>query len=207
MKKMADIMSLPAAGDVTCRLSGNNKGTVRLEVANGAGVASLRTLCEDDVTEAYVAGLNDAKVNRFLVGVRAQLQSLETVRSYVAANWHSDTDLLLGIFMDGGLRGTVRVHEISQDQGHAYLGAVLFDKAYWRRGIGHACLAMVKQFCFENLDLKLLTAGIYKSNTASQKAFGYAGFSYVPERDRDDPYDTIQFWEAPDMRTSPDLKG
>jgi RimJ/RimL family protein N-acetyltransferase len=186
-------MSSPAVRSASAAWPAGDKAGICLMLGEGA---YLRPLRPDDVTLAYVAGLNDPAVNRFLVGVRVAPQTAATVRAYVESNWRSETDLLLGLFADATLRGTVRVHDVSWQDGHGYMGIVIFDRAYWGRGLGAQALNAVRDFCFRTLGVTSLTAGIYASNKASQKSFERAGFEYQPDGDRPDPYDRILFWQA-----------
>ena len=59
------------------------KPALRLDIRDGA---HLRPLLAADVTEAYVDGLNDPEVHRYMEAPRKQRQTLDGVRAYVAAN-------------------------------------------------------------------------------------------------------------------------
>lgn len=61
----------------------------------------LRPLVPEDVHEAYIQGLNDPDVNRYLVTVRQQVQTAETVQAFVRANRDDPDAVLFGIWIYG----------------------------------------------------------------------------------------------------------
>ena len=169
----------------TSLLSLNAKLSIRLEVEGGA---ILRPLQEQDVGDAYVDGLNDPQVSQSLVGPRKQRQTLESVRAYVGLNWRDDRSVLFGIYIDGALRGTVRLYHID-DAGQAVMGIALFDTRYWGRGWGSRCIRRVADYAIGELSLRRIVAGSYERNTAAIRSFAKAGFRRTPERDYADEYD------------------
>lgn len=150
--------------------------------------ALLRPLREQDVTRAYVDGLNDPRVSRYLVGPRLKTQTLATVCAYVKQAWLSERDVLFGAIIDGGLRGTVRLYEID-DKLQAVMGIALFDTAYWGKGWGSRCIRRVAEYGTHELGLRRIVAGSYQANAGAIKSFAKAGFVRTPERDYDDGYD------------------
>lgn len=152
------------------------------------GDAFLRPLREPDVTQAYVDGLNNPEVSKFLVGPRLQKQTLDTVRDYVRQAWYGDRDILFGVMIDGALRGTVRIYQID-DQLQAVMGIALFDKAYWGKGWGSRCIRRVAEFATKDLGLRRIVAGSYQANVGAIRSFAKAGFVRTPDRDYNDDYD------------------
>lgn len=152
------------------------------------GNAFLRPLREQDVTQAYVDGLNAPEVSRFLVGPRLQKQTFDSVRAYVRQSWHGDRDVLFGVMIDGALRGTVRLYQID-DRLQAVMGIALFDTAYWGKGWGSRCIRLVAEFATKSLDLRRIVAGSYQANTGAIRSFAKAGFIRTPDRDYNDDYD------------------
>jgi RimJ/RimL family protein N-acetyltransferase len=152
------------------------KGHVRLAVAANC---ELRPIVDGDVTDAYVAGLNDPVVTKHLVSVR-EPQTRDMVVAYVAANAADDTCVLFGIFIDGALRGTVRLHGIDRVRCCATLGILIFDTGYWRQGWGARAIAAVVEFGATSLGIRMFEAGMYDDNVASQRAFAAAGFHPDP---------------------------
>ena len=177
-------------------LAPNTKSSIQLRVEAGA---ILRPLQVEDVTDAYVDGLNDPRVSQNLVGPRLHRQTLESVRAYVGRNWRNDRSVLFGVYIDGALRGTVRLYDID-DAGRAVMGIALFDTAYWGQGWGSRCIRRVAEYGTRELGLRRIVAGSYERNLAAIRSFAKAGFRRTPERDYADDYDrwiTCAFTDAP----------
>ena len=143
----------------------------RIELGDGA---FLRVLVEDDVTQAYVDGLNDPQVNRFLIGPRSRRQTFDTVRAFVAENAEDDGAVLYGLYVDGALRGTVRVHGLVPGL-EAAIGIALFDRSIWGRGWARRCIAAVTDAALA-AGAAAVVAGVYADNEGSRRAFAGAGY-------------------------------
>ena len=179
----------------TTLLAPSAKSSIQLRVEGGA---VLRPLQEQDVSDGYVIGLNDPRVSQTLVGPRRQRQTLESVRAYVGLNWRDDRSILFGVYIDGALRGTVRLYHID-DAGQAVMGIALFDAGYWGRGWGSRCIRRVAEYGIHELGLRRIVAGSYERNIGGIRSFAKAGFKRTPERDFADDYDrwiTCAFTEA-----------
>jgi len=179
----------------TTLLAPSAKSSIQLRVEGGA---VLRPLQEQDVSDGYVIGLNDPRVSQTLVGARRQRQTLESVRAYVGLNWRDDRSVLFGIYIDGALRGTVRLYHID-DAGQAVMGIALFDANYWGRGWGSRCIRRVAEYGIHELGLRRIVAGSYERNIGGIRSFAKAGFKRTPERDFADDYDrwiTCAFTDA-----------
>ncbi len=179
----------------TTLLAPSAKSSIQLRIEGGA---VLRPLQEQDVSDGYVIGLNDPRVSQTLVGPRRQRQTLESVRAYVGLNWRDDRSILFGVYIDGALRGTVRLYHID-DAGHAVMGIALFDASYWGRGWGSRCIRGVADYGIRELGLRRIVAGSYERNIGGIRSFAKAGFKRTPERDFADDYDrwiTCAFTDA-----------
>ncbi len=172
--------------------TGSSAG-LRLPIADNG---FLRPLDVGDVTSAYVDGLNDPDVNRFMVTVRKQRQDEDMVKAYVAADRDREDAILFGVFIDDGLRGTVRIHHMDRATGIAHVGIVLFDRAYWGGGWGSRALRAATEFGLRSLGLNRIVGGIYEANAASQKSFSRAGFRHDPSMDEQGDIDLIRYWVA-----------
>lgn len=143
------------------------------------GVA-LQPLDEGDVTDAYVDGLNDPVVHEFLVSPKAAIQDRGSVAAYVASNRQDPRGILFGVFVDGVLRGTVRLHEVEPQERRAVVGIALFDRSVWGRSVGKTALGLVTRLAVD-IGLTRLDAGIHPGNARSQRAFGANGFVLVED--------------------------
>ncbi len=95
----------------------------------------LRPVRVADITEEYVNGLNDPEVNKYLVDVRRQVQTLETVKTFVVSNFEISSDILFGIFIKHNPEpfiGTVRAHNIDLFHYSANIGICIFAKRAWK---------------------------------------------------------------------------
>lgn len=155
------------------------KPAVTLQPATGT--PSLRPLRPVDVTDAYVAGLNDPELTYFLTIARTIRHSMETQREFVQRNWEDPAGVLFGIYRSGELRGTLRLHDIDWAARTGFVGVFLFDRRVWGQGIGSAALVEIIAFARDILGLRSLTAGIYDANEASLKLFQKAGFRRLPD--------------------------
>lgn len=156
------------------------KRNIRLEVADNC---FLRPIFAEDVTQPYVDGLNDSVVNQYLVTSRKEMQTVESVREYVQLNSTSEVDVLFGVFIDGELRGTIRLHDIDRDDGSARIGFLIFDVNYWRKGWATKAIASVISFASKVSSISRFRAGMVAKNTGSQKTLAGLGFVYCPELD------------------------
>ena len=166
------------------------KPSLRLELGDGA---YLRPILEADVTQAYVDGLNDPAVNRYLE-VRRQRQTLESVRAYVRANAADPQAILFGIYSGNGLRGTLRLHDADPNSGKATIGIALFDRGFSGRGLGSSAIGAVARFAAAELSLTHLAAGIIDANTASVRAFEKSGFRRIKDKEPDPDLGPVGLW-------------
>jgi RimJ/RimL family protein N-acetyltransferase len=166
------------------------KPSLRLDLGNGA---YLRPISEADVTDAYVDGLNDPEVNRYLE-VRKLRQTSETVRAYVRANAADPWAVLFGIYSGNVLRGTLRLHDVDLSGSKATVGIALFDRHFSGRGLGSAAIAAVARFAAAELSLTHLAAGIIDANTASVRAFEKAGFRRARDKEADPELGSVGLW-------------
>ena len=141
----------------------------------------LRPLLERDVHQGYVDGLNDPEVNRYLDGVKASEQSIDSVTDFVKSDRQSSSSVLWGIWPENGDShvGTVRLHSVEHRHGTAHIGVCVFDKRHWGRGLGVAAIRAVTRWAIDSLGLRWVEAGAYEANIASQRAFLSAGYAWV----------------------------
>lgn len=161
------------------------KTSARLAIS---GNCELRPLHDSDVTTGYVDGLNDELVNRHLVGSREYRQTMDSVRAYVRANDECDHDIFFGIFIDGALRGTVRLHDVDPIDGAARVGVLIFDREYWGHGWARRAIEAVLGFARTELGLRRFHAGMRSENAGSRRTFEKLGFVYQPELDWTDEH-------------------
>ena len=138
----------------------------------------IRTLYPEDINLAYVNGLNDSAVNRFLDTVRRKRQTLKTVNEFVRSNFDSKSDLLLGVFLkeSDDMIGTIRLHDITYHHFLCRLGICFFRKEYWGKGYASEALRHVVDFVFKDMGLHYIESGVFEGNDNSVRLFKRAGF-------------------------------
>ncbi len=174
-----------------------NKASLLLENEN----IYLRPLRIEDINDEYINGLNDPEVNKYLVNVRLEAQTRETVEDYVRSNLDSPSSVLFGIFIKKDpvdFIGTVRVSGIDYFHYYASIGVCLFAKRAWKQGYAIQSISIVKDYLFKSLGLHYLEAGFYAENRNSINLFRRAGFSEAYRvknkfRHEDSFKDTIYF--------------
>jgi RimJ/RimL family protein N-acetyltransferase len=167
------------------------KPTLRLDLGGGD---YLRPIDAGDVTQAYVDGLNDPEVHRYMEAPRKQRQTLDSIRSYVAANTADPYAVLFGLYCGGTLRGTVRLHDLDTVNRRATLGIALFDRRVWGRGLASRAIAAVTAFAAAELAVERLEAGIIEANAASVAAFEKAGFRRGGSKEADSELGPVGLW-------------
>jgi len=138
----------------------------------------LRPLQSEDVTDEYVAGLNDPAVNEFLVGAKQSAQTRASVTTYVEHNARDPQAVLFGLFLrqDSRLIGTVRLHGVEPVHGTGTIGVAVFLRDLWGRGYSSEAIAAVSDWALQHLPMRYLEASCYEANPASLRAFVKAGF-------------------------------
>jgi RimJ/RimL family protein N-acetyltransferase len=150
-----------------------------MELSAGNG-ASMRLLRPEDVTASYVEGMRDPEVTRYMYGVKKSPQSWATVTDYVRFNHGDPAGGLFGVFADGTLRGTIRLHGIDEDVDSCHVGICIFDKRCWNTGLASRCLRVITDFVADELGLERIIAGVDVENVVSANLFARAGFVSDP---------------------------
>ncbi|MGF1679614.1 MAG: GNAT family N-acetyltransferase [Candidatus Methylacidiphilales bacterium] len=138
----------------------------------------LRGLGSEDVTERYVAWLNDPQTNQHLAP-RSRPATHETQRAYVQEIELDPHRLLFGLFdRQDKLQGTMGVQFATEDS--AWMGILLGEENVRGRGLGTSMIREASAMLFRNVPrLRLLRGGVLKNNLASVHAFTKAGFTMI----------------------------
>lgn len=155
--------------------------------------AYLRPIGPDDVTIDYVNGLNDTRVNKFLIGPSACKQTEKLVKEFVAGNFEASDAQLFGLYIGGKLCGTLRLHDIADEM--AFIGLAIFKPEQWGQGWGARMIQAVSDYALKELGVQTVRAGIDAFNVASQRTFIKAGFVHLSELDQKGDQKTSQVWE------------
>ncbi len=138
----------------------------------------LACLREEHVTEKYRSWMVDPDVNQYLE-TRFSEPSVESLREYVTGLRASSHSYLFGIFSkatDSHL-GNIKLGPVSRAHNSAAIGLVLGDRSAWGQGIASEAIGTLSEWGFVELGLDKITAGSYRSNMGSIRAFEKCGFS------------------------------
>ena len=138
----------------------------------------FRTLTEHDVTERYVAWLNDPEVNRYLE-TRFALQTLDSCSQFVAAMNRDPNSHLFGIFEKHNDRhiGNIKLGFIKPHHGSGQLSLLIGEKSCWGAGYATESVRRLTGWGLTELGLERVEAGCYDENLASLRAFLKVGYS------------------------------
>ena len=136
----------------------------------------LKTLDEDDVSQAYVDWLNDPEVNAYLE-VRFMKQTADDVLTYVRGHNNRNT-FLFGIFAEEGTRH-IGNFSLVVNSSHKVrvLGVMVGDKDYWGAKVVLEARAAILDFCFDHLDLCKVHGGCYSDNLPAIYNYRHQGWS------------------------------
>ena len=132
----------------------------------------MRPLRQGDVSDSYITGINEPKVQQFL-GHDTEL-SRSDILKFVEFHENSTRDVLLGLFLDEKHCGNIRFHDFD---GHSiWLGIALFDRSIWGKGWATRALLAASEEVWKCLICEVIYAGVDNDNLRSFKAFEKAGF-------------------------------
>jgi len=137
----------------------------------------LRPVAMSDVNDRYVSWLNDPIVNQYLE-TRFFEQSVDSVRQFVIEKTEASNEFLMAIcLLESGLHiGNIKIGPINTWHSRGDLSLFVGDRTYWGRGVASLAIKLMIEEGFNHLHLNKITAGIYRNNIASQKAFERNGF-------------------------------
>jgi RimJ/RimL family protein N-acetyltransferase len=137
---------------------------------------TLRPVAPGDVTDDYVAWMNDPEVNQYME-TRFSSHARDDVASFVERMRGNENVYFLAITLneDGRHVGNIKLalrpqHETGE------ISLFIGDKSQWGRGLGSEAIALVRDFGLNELGLAKLTAGCYADNAGSARAFEKCGF-------------------------------
>lgn len=138
---------------------------------------SLCTLQAADAGAAYLAGMNDAGLQRFMES-RFQVHTEESLRAFIDQCNRAAGTYLLGIRLTGNGEhiGNIKLGPIDPHHLRASLGIIVWQRALWGQGYASEAIAHLSSHALTKLGVRKLTAGCYADNVGSIRAFARAGF-------------------------------
>ncbi|MCQ9201514.1 MAG: GNAT family N-acetyltransferase [Prochlorococcus marinus XMU1425] len=135
----------------------------------------LRTLLKIDVSEKYVAWLNDYDIMKYTEQKYSE-HFFSNVCDFVEQKYNSENDLLFGIFSDDKHIGNIKLGPISWDHKSAEVSYFIGDKKFWGRGIATKCVKSIVEYGTKVLLLEKFNSGYYELNLGSEKVLKKCGF-------------------------------
>lgn len=137
----------------------------------------LRPLKIDDVSDDYIAWLNDAEINRYME-TRHNDQTNDSIRAFVDKQFNAPDTFLFGMFLksDGKHIGNIKVGPVKANHLVADVSLFVGDKSCWGKGFASEAIRGVSEFGFGPMGLVKLSAVAYAANQGSVRAFLNAGY-------------------------------
>jgi [ribosomal protein S5]-alanine N-acetyltransferase len=137
----------------------------------------LRQMRPEDVTQDYVNWLNDPEINRYLSCAHSR-QTMASCLAYVRAYAGCHDKSLIGIFLkEKDLHlGNLTLSTIDWQNRSATIGISLGRKEYMGKGLAFEALSALLWFCFQEIGLNRLQAGVHVENSRSVALFKKCGF-------------------------------
>ncbi len=147
-----------------------------VEPIAGSGAVSLSPLLGSDVTDEYVAWLNDPAARQY-----TEISGTETIASvtrYIDETNAAKDAAIWRIISDGKAHvGNIRLSHIRWQHRRAEVAILIGRREHWGKGIATEAIRLLTEFAWSKLGLHKLTAGILAPNVGSRRAFEKAGFA------------------------------
>lgn len=136
----------------------------------------LRPFNKEDITERYVAWLNDPEVVRYS-NQRFHLHSIDSCRDYYAG-FAETSNLFLKIVrrIDGVMVGTMTAY-LSAEHRTADMGIMVGDRSSWGMGIGQDAWDSLLKALFAQGRLRKITGGTMRCNQAMVRIMERSGMT------------------------------
>lgn len=143
----------------------------------------LRPLTLENVTEHYVAWLNDPEVQRYSEYQFAH-HTIASVREYVTRTITDPRNHFFAITLRNTREhiGNVKLGPVDAHHLRASIGIMIGERSHWGQGYASEAIALLEEYAFDVLSLHKLTAGMYATNAGSFRVFQKRGFSVEGRR-------------------------
>jgi RimJ/RimL family protein N-acetyltransferase len=130
----------------------------------------------EDMSDDYLDWLADETIIRYLE-VRFSRRDRESVAQFVRGCLEAPQALLLGI-RDVATDAHVGNIKVAWNPDHLTgdIGVMIGDKSQWSRGYASRAVDLLSKFALQELRLRKVIAGIYRSNVGSVRAFEKVGY-------------------------------
>ncbi len=138
--------------------------------------AGLCILTREDVPTIWKI-VSDPDVNRYL-NARWRLDYLENEYEwYDSLTKRSDSERAFGILYrgDSSIKGVVFLIDLNFKNRSSHVGYFL-EKQYWNKGIATEALKLIRDYSFEEMNLRKLYTSVFEPNKASIRVLEKCGF-------------------------------
>ena len=133
-------------------------------------------------SESYIKWLNDNEVTQFLgrddmhnINLKDALAYYEGLKLNNLVHFYALNTVESNQFI-----GTCKISLLASSgikEGICDLGIMIGDKRFWGKGYGGEAINIISRKCFNELNIRKITAGCYANNIAMVKAFSRNGFN------------------------------
>ena len=128
----------------------------------------------------FVDWFNDPDVMRHLA-MRAPMSEAGEAAWFdrmLAAQAKTDYHFVICLISDDRPIGTIGLHGLDHENGHAEFGIAIGDKAEWNKGFGTDATRAICDFGFGALRLERISLMVYAGNDGARRAYEKAGFTH-----------------------------
>lgn len=137
---------------------------------------SIKIIQPSDVNTLYLETLTDFDSMVYMGNTHGIIMTHKKLCEYIDLDYHNKNSYLFGLFDNGKLIATSRVHDIKFQE--AWQGVLVFKSERGKKK-GQLLVNEVSNFCLEHLDILRIKAGILNVNLISQKLFSQCNFLYI----------------------------
>ncbi len=139
---------------------------------------SLQSINIGDASHMYVEWLNDPLINQYLE-TRFYKQDMRSVKHFITAMIDNTNEHLFTIRQSTNNNhvGNIKIGAINTTHNIGEVSLFIGDKGVWGKGFATKSIQLISRYAFEVLNIRKLSAGAYKPNVASTKAFLKAGYN------------------------------
>ena len=109
----------------------------------------------------------------------------QTIEQYYDSLQPNATSFGKTIYVNNSYIGDVWCYSINEVEKNCFLSIVIFDRAFWGKGIGSEVLVDFIKQLKQKYNLNKLCAFTYKANLASSKMLSRVGFNCIEEFEED----------------------
>ena len=136
----------------------------------------LRPLVLEDVTEDYVAWMNNYEIVKYTES-RFFVHTRKSIEEFVQNSNNTNTFTFAIIAKEENVHiGNIKLGNVNWIHRHGDIGLIIGRKEYHGRGIATEAINLLTDYAFKHLNLHKVWCGIYEPNIGSLRAFQKAQY-------------------------------